>query len=136
MNIFLFLKPKSEVAYLYEDDSIRQALEKMEHYRYASVPIINKEGKYVGSISEGDLLWHIKDALNLNIKGAEDISIETVKRYRYTRPMDAECEMEDLIAKVREQNFVPIVDSNGVFIGIVTRKDVIDYMYNKAKDLL
>ena len=31
MNILFFLKPKSEVAYIYDTDSLRQALEKMEH---------------------------------------------------------------------------------------------------------
>ena len=57
MNILFFLKPKSEVAYLYDDFSVRQALERMEYHRYTSIPVINRKGEYVGSITEGDLLW-------------------------------------------------------------------------------
>lgn len=30
MNILFFLTPKKEIAYIYDDDSLRQALEKME----------------------------------------------------------------------------------------------------------
>ena len=41
MNILFFLTPKSEVAYIYEDYTMRQALEKMEYHRYSSIPIIN-----------------------------------------------------------------------------------------------
>ncbi|MEG1742255.1 MAG: CBS domain-containing protein, partial [Acetivibrio sp.] len=57
MNILFFLKPKVEVAYLYDDYTIRQALETMEHHRYSSIPLLNRNGKYVGTITEGDLLW-------------------------------------------------------------------------------
>ena len=42
MNILFFLTPKSEVAYINEDDTLRQALEKMEHHRYSAIPIISR----------------------------------------------------------------------------------------------
>ncbi len=60
MNILFFLTPKSEVAYIYDDDTLRQALEKMEYHRYTAVPIIDhKDGTYIGTITEGDLLWDV-----------------------------------------------------------------------------
>ena len=61
MNVLFFLTPKSEVAYLYEDYSLRQTMEKMEHYRYSAVPVIDRNGCYIGTITEGDLLWYLKD---------------------------------------------------------------------------
>lgn len=79
MNILFFLKPKSEVAYLYDDFSVRQALERMEYHRYTSIPVINREGEYVGSITEGDLLWGIKNKCNLNLKGAEVVPVKNLK---------------------------------------------------------
>ncbi|MGN1180314.1 MAG: CBS domain-containing protein, partial [Suilimivivens sp.] len=67
MNILFFLTPKNEVAFVYDTDSLRQALEKMEHHSYSAVPIISKEdGRYVGTLTEGDLLWNIKDRNNLS----------------------------------------------------------------------
>lgn len=57
MNILFFLIPKSEVAYIFEDETLRQTLEKMEHRKYSCIPILTMDGKYLGTISEGDLLW-------------------------------------------------------------------------------
>ena len=60
MNLLFFLTPKAEVAYLYDDFTLRQAIEKMEYHRYSSIPILNRKGEYVGTITEGDLsLIHI-----------------------------------------------------------------------------
>ena len=55
MNILFFLTPKSDVAYISEDDTLRQALEKMEHHKYSAVPIVSRTGRYVGTLTEGDL---------------------------------------------------------------------------------
>ena len=41
------------------------------------------------------------------------------------------CQMEDLLAKAINQNFVPVLDDKGSFIGIVTRKDIIRYLAKK-----
>ena len=43
MNILFFLTPKSEVDYVYDDDTLWQTLEKMEHNKYTAIPIINHE---------------------------------------------------------------------------------------------
>ena len=61
MNIAFFLKPKISVAFLYNDYTVRQSLEKMRHYGYSAIPVINRDGKYAGTVSEGDFLWFIKD---------------------------------------------------------------------------
>lgn len=131
MNILFFLTPKSELAYIYQDDSLRQALEKMEHHRYSAVPIIDKEGNYAGTITEGDLLWGIKNQYSLSLKEAETIPITAIRRKMDYLPVRAEAKMEDLIDRVLNQNFVPVVDDRGSFIGIITRKDVIKYFDEK-----
>ena len=56
MNIMFFLTPKSNVAYIYDDYSLRQALEKMEYHQYSAIPMIDRRGHYVGTLTEGDLL--------------------------------------------------------------------------------
>ena len=134
MNIFLFLKPKSEVEYLISDMSVRQAMEKMEYHRYTNIPVISKDGKFTGSISEGDILWYLKNNGINTLRQAETISINEVSRYREYKAMGIDYEMEDLIDLAVSQNFVPIVDSDGVFIGIVTRKDIINHLYKDLKE--
>ena len=106
----------------------------MEYHKYSSIPILNKEGKYVGSITEGDLLWGLKKRNLLNIKDAEDISIMKIERRLDYQCVSAESNMEDLIGRAMEQNFVPVVDDRDHFIGIITRRDIIGYCYDKIKD--
>ena len=134
MNILFFLKPKSELAYIYDYHTLRQALEIMEYHKYSSVPILNREGKYVGSITEGDVLWSLKKLNILSIKYAEDISIMKIERRLDYQCVTAESNMEDLIGKAMEQNFVPVVDDQEHFICIITRRDIIGYYSDKMKE--
>lgn len=134
MNVLFFLTPKSELAYLYDDFSLRQALEKMEHYRYSAVPIINRKGNYMGTLTEGDLLWDIKDKYLLDLHKAEDIPLSQIRRHLYNEPVNVNCEIEDLVLTSMNQNFVPVIDDNQIFIGIITRKDIIQYCYNCYKN--
>lgn len=132
MNILFFLTPKSEVAYVYDTDTLRQALEKMENHRYSAIPIIGKEdGRYIGTLTEGDLLWYIKDQNNLSLRGAEEIAIMSISRNRDNEPVDVDVNMEDLLNKAMNQNFVPVIDDRKRFIGLITRKDLIQYLCKK-----
>jgi len=131
MNILFFLTPKSEVAYISSDDTLRQALEKMEQNKYSAVPIINHQGKYMGTLTEGDLLWGIKNQYALSLKDAEKIRIMEIPRRLDNQPVLADADMEDLLDKVLNQNFVPVLDDQRCFIGIITRKDVIKYLCRK-----
>lgn len=131
MNILFFLTPKSEVAFIYDDESLRQALEKMENRKFTAVPVLNRRGGYVGSITEGDMLWGIKNQYNLSLKNAEHIRVSSIPRRMDYRPVRVDATMEDLIDKALNQNFVPVVDDQENFIGIIRRKDIIRYCYNK-----
>ena len=127
MNILFFLTPKSEVAYIHDDESLRQVLEKMEYHKYSAVPIISRQGTYVGTITEGDLLWYIKNQLDLNLQEARRILITNVPRRSDNTSVSIDSNMEDLLDKAMKQNFVPVLDDKRSFIGIVTRKYPVDF---------
>lgn len=132
MNILFYLTPKSEVAYLYDTDTLRQALEKMEYHRYTAIPIIGREdGRYLGTLTEGDLLRSIKSEKDMSLLLTEDISIMLLPRSRDNEPAEVKADMEDLIGKAMNQNFVPVTDDDGRFIGLITRKDIIKYLDRK-----
>ena len=133
MNILFYLVPKSEVMYLYDDYSLRQAMEKMEYHKYSAVPIINRAGNYVGTLTEGDMLWELKDRKLSNLHEAEEIMLRHTNRKRDNEPVNVNCNIEDLVMTSMNQNFVPVIDDNGIFIGIVTRKSIIEYCYKRYK---
>lgn len=131
MNILFFLTPKSEVEYVFDDFTIRQTIEKMEYHRFSEVPVIDREGHYTGTITEGDLLWYVKEQWDLNMSEAENVRISGIGRKRKTTAVSADARMEDLMEKAMNQNFVPVVDDKNIFIGIVKRKDIIGYFYRQ-----
>lgn len=130
MNVLFSLTPKEKVAYIYDDYTIRQALEKMQIYRYNSIPILNRKGSYVGTLSEGDLLWYIKDN-QLNFEKTESIAVNKVPRNKDNVSVPIHTNMEDIIEVATRQNFVPVLDDFGSFIGIITRKDIFNYMVKR-----
>ena len=134
MNILFFLNPKGECVYVYDEDSLRQVLDVMEAHRFASIPMISKStGAYKGTITEGDLLWYIKNQHNLNLHSAKDIRIKDIKRHRDNQPVSVGAKMEDLFSKAVQQNFVPVIDGQKCFIGIITRKNIIEYLCEKTE---
>lgn len=132
MNILFFLTPKQDVAYIYDDFTLRQALEKMEYHRYSSVPVLNRKGEYVGTITEGDLLWNIKNQ-NLKLEDAENIPISIIKRKRDYLPVTVNTQMDELVAAAMTQNFVPVLDDKKSFIGLVKRNAIIQYCYDRCR---
>ena len=130
MNILFWLIPKEKVAFIYDDQTMRQALEKMQVYRYQSIPILNKKGDYIGTLSEGDLLWYIKDH-EIDFDQTEEILITDVPRNRDNQAVDINTQMEDIFEVVTRQNFIPVIDDFGAFIGIITRKAIFGYVLTK-----
>lgn len=126
-NILFFLTPKALCAFLYEDSTIRQAIEKMEAAGYSSIPILSKRGEYRGTLTEGDLLWALKNICYMDMRQAEAHRIMEIARRKDNIPVRVTTSMQELIQRATHQNFVPVVDDKDAFIGIVTRKAIIKY---------
>lgn len=134
MNIAFFLTPKNEVIYEKPSSTMRQALERMEYHRYAAVPIVNETGNYVGTLTEGDLLWKLKNTPNLSFNETSKILISDIPTHIINTPVLINSDIESLISLAKDQNFVPVVDDNNIFIGIIKRSDIITYCFNLLYD--
>lgn len=126
-SVLFFLTPKAMCAYLYDDFTIRQALEKMEAAGYAAIPILNRKGEYRGTLTEGDLLWAMKNMCAMDLRKAEAQRLMEIPRRKDNVPVRITASMQDLIERASHQNFVPVVDDYGAFIGLITRKAIIQY---------
>lgn len=133
MNIAFFLTPKNEVVCENQEATMRQVMEKMEHHGYAAIPLINKEGKYVGTLTEGDLLWKLKNTPELNFKNTESVKVKDISRRVNHKSVSITSNIESLISLAINQNFVPVTDDNGIFIGIIKRSDIINYCFNEME---
>jgi CBS-domain-containing membrane protein len=127
MNIAFFLIPKNEVICLNAKTTMRQALERMERHGFAAVPLVDDNGCYAGTITEGDLLWKLKNTPGLGINGMEKVLLKDIAIRAKNRPVRIDSRIVDLLMLASEQNFVPVVDDQEVFIGIVRRREIIAY---------
>ena len=126
-NILFFMTPKAMCQYLYDDFTIRQALEKMEAAKLAALPILNRRGESRGTLTEGDLLWAMKNMCYLDMRQAEARRIMEIDRRRDNIPVRVTTSMHELLDRATVQNFVPVVDDKDTFIGIVTRTGIMQY---------
>ncbi len=138
MNIASFLLPKVEVSYLRDNMTIRQGLEKLRRSGYAAIPVIDREDRYVGVVSEGDFLWRILEnnegLQGVTRKNVERMTLRDIVQHDKVKAVCIDTNMEQLLGQAQVQNFVPVVDDRNVFIGLITRSDIIKYFVRKQLD--
>lgn len=128
MNIAMLLNPKCEISILYSSDSVRQGLEQFRIHKYTAVPVLNDDGSYYGIVRDMDFLTYILESDNYSIKDFEDIRIKEIINAGSNSPVNINASAEELISRITDYNFVPVVDSRNYFVGIITRKSVINYL--------
>ncbi|MFA7075428.1 MAG: CBS domain-containing protein [Candidatus Izemoplasmatales bacterium] len=126
MDIYSFMKPKNEVTYMNEDDTVRKAIEIMRKHRYTSIPVLSKTDKYVGTVTEGDLLYTLD---RVGRDEVDNIKVSSIKRHRDYDAVNINETMLVLLSRASNENFVPIIDESNQFLGIVTRKKLLDYFF-------
>ncbi|MCL6602242.1 MAG: CBS domain-containing protein [Paenibacillus sp.] len=134
MEISSFLLPKDQVAYITSSFSMREAMEQLEQHHYTAIPIIDDEGKYVGTLSEGDLLWKLKNTPDLTFDNMEGVPVSAIQKHVHNESVLINAQMEDMLTLAADQNFVPVIETGGVFIGIIRRKDIIEYYTRNITD--
>ena len=132
-NVLLLLTPKKEVAYLDEKMNARQAMEKMRAHGYRIIPLISRHGEYLGTISEGDILWHIVNEKEFSLEKLEEIKVRQLMRNDYVTPVKVDAHIDELVDAIVDHNFVPVVDDRGVFMGIVTRSKVLQQLLESMR---
>lgn len=125
MNVITLLTPKAQVAYLMEDCTVRQGMEKLRSRGYTALPVLARDGRYVGTVSEGDFLWYLAGRKNSNLQSQEHTPLDRVLRRGFNPAVSVRVTMEELLDRAIQQSFVPVVDDRGVFMGIVTRQTII-----------
>ena len=136
MNIAYFLKTKGEVDYLYDSFTLRQGLEKMRNHGHSAIPVLSGDNKYIGTISEGDFLWYLVDdrkekLYKTNIERYEEIKIRDIFRKGKNPSVRITANMDEMLMRAMDQNFIPVVDDRDYFIGIITRRDIMRYINSK-----
>lgn len=129
MNILRFVIPKSLVTYISDDNTVRQALEKMSYHRYTAISVIDSEGVYLGTLRNDDVFEYFRRQGKIDMKAAEEDSVLSILRKERARALPHSATMNELVDMVKEHNHVPVVDDRGCFIGIILRRDVLNFLF-------
>lgn len=135
MNVARLLIPKCKVAFIIENSTIRQGIEKIKYHGYTAIPVINEAGEYVGTVSEGDFLWHILKKGIKNIEEEKSITVKDILNKNKSKSIKINTPVDELLILVMDQNFVVVTDDRGIFMGIITRRDIIKFYYDKQQHL-
>ena len=134
MNTAMLLKPKSMVAYIYGDLPAKEGLKEFIAHGFTAVPVIDREGMYLGVVSERDFLYRLLDAGSVEAADANGYTVADLVSDTRFEAVTIVADMDILFNRIIEQNFVPVIDSRGMFSGIVTRKDVLMHMKHRLTD--
>lgn len=72
--------------------------------------------------------------MSIDVKELEKKKVDELYFRRNYPSVKVDTSMEELFEKITNQNFVPVTDDRGIFIGIITRKDIITYLSAKKKE--
>lgn len=133
MNILRFIIPKSLVEYITSDSTVRQGMEKMKYHRYVAIPVLDAEGRYLGTLRNDDIFKYFLSNGKFDSRRAERDPVMKILDVNYSKPLLHSATFEELFERVKEHNFVPVVDDRGCFIGLVLRRDVMNYLWGQYK---
>ena len=119
--------PAKRVEFLYSDFTIADAVKKMEKCHYTMIPVIERNSaRYLYSVTSGDILHRLVSASDMKTALSEPLS--TVRIERLTLACNEDVEVNDLFELAINQNYIPLVDNNGAFHGILTRRAILSYL--------
>ena len=134
MNISFYLLPKSDVTYVEQEDTVGHALRVIHKNGYQAVPVINRKGEYVGTVTEGDFLWNLIQDYHMDMEAMRSVRVESLRKKWDYKAVSIEANIAELDQYIMDQNFVPVVDGRNVFIGIVTRKQIIKELLRRKNE--
>jgi CBS domain-containing protein len=126
MNMLFLLQPKSDVALLQNTTSVADALDPFAEFRFSAVPVTTADGNYFGTVTASDFLNFV-----LSGKSPNEFLVGDILDRKKNPPVRITAKLGDHLLMVMDQNFVPVVDDRGFFCGIVTRRRIMKYYYDR-----
>jgi len=111
------------------EDTVDRLAGAMSEGGFGSVPILAKDGKLVGIVSEFDLLKAIEEGKEMTKVTAGEIMVkDPVTVSRNTPAME-------IIHLLQERHFIrtPVVEADGKLAGVVSRRDLIQGYLRSTK---
>ena len=118
-----FLTPAEKLAVLIDTHNADHAILLLSQMTYSRVPVVTDKRKFVGTIGLRDILaYQMENDLSQEAMADTDIVHMTKKNVAVVEP---DYRLTDVLHKLVDESFLPVVDKDGVFQGIITRKSIL-----------
>ena len=118
-----FLTPARNLAVLIDTHNVDHAILVLSQISYTRVPVVTDQMKYVGTISLTDILsYQMKHDYSDEVFLSMDIVHMTKKD---GERLGKDYTVTEVLHKLVEESFLPVVSEDGVFEGIITRKSIL-----------
>jgi CBS domain containing-hemolysin-like protein len=134
-SILRFMIPKSLVVYTDVRSTVRQTLEKMTFHRYSAIPVLDGEGKFIGTVRTDDIFGYLLKEGSFDKTALEAVETISLIGKDSAKAVRHDASMLELIEGIKEHNFVPVVDDRGCFIGLILRREILNYLLERFKKI-
>lgn len=118
-----FLTPAENLAVLIDTHNADHATLLLSQMTYTRVPVVTDEKEFVGTIGLRDILaYQMEQGLSQESMADTDIVHMTKKDVAVVEP---DYSLTDVLHKLVDESFLPVVDAEGIFQGIITRKSIL-----------
>ncbi|MEI5995583.1 cyclic-di-AMP-binding protein CbpB [Candidatus Enterococcus mansonii] len=129
-----FLIPAENVANVMCLNPLSHALLVLSQVKYSKIPVLDKGDRFVGLISLSDVVDKMFDITSVDFDKLKDFTVADVMEVNV--PVIGEkWELEDVLHLLVDAAFLPVVDDNQCFKGIITRKELLKAINHMAHEI-
>ena len=117
-----FLIPMDNVAIFVDTNKLNHAVLVLSKNKYAKIPVVDKDEKFVGIVGLTEIISFMMEN-NLSMESlAEHHVLDVVKEVNTVNP---DYTLEEILHHLVDEPFLPVVAEDNMFIGIITRKELL-----------
>lgn len=128
------LVPADNVATLTDTNNLEHALLVLTNIGFSRIPVLNKEQQLVGLISLSTVVAEMFDTEEFNPDRLTHMTVGDVMDTE-TKAIELPYDMERILHLLVDVNFIPVMDHNQIFMGIVTRKEILKSVNHTVHEL-
>ena len=117
-----FLTPADKLAVIIDSHNMDHAKLLLSHMSYSRVPVVTEDNRFVGTIGLNEIIQYQAENELTDEELQQDISL-IAKRDVATVKEDYE--LADVLRKLIDESFLPVLGENDAFLGIITRKSIL-----------
>lgn len=117
-----FLTPADKLAVIIDTHNMDHAKLLLSHMTYSRVPVVTEENRFLGTIGLREIIQYqtendlSDEELQQDIALIVDRDVVTVKE---------DYDLAEVLRKLVDESFLPVLGEKGEFLGIITRKSIL-----------